>query len=458
MKTRSNLKQVISSLAVLLLLSGLRADAQICSSPSTLIYGLSNGGFLFPLNINTGVSGSQINPAYTGNAPQSSNGAGYSQLNGKFYYFKRSPGSLPQEFVSYDPVMNKVTLLDTCPTNNAVYVGSVNHTGTAYYCWDAQARLFYYNIATNKWILITTAIVDQTGADVDAVLRAHGSGDAAFDGSGNLLMLPASTSKYALYRMSAPLPTTPVASITVTRMIALSSPPPSAKFVGIALNPTGQILLNTASPNNKLYRLENNFSLTFLTDMDRDVGDLTSCNFPLVVLPLMVKDFAVTQKSGHASLTWQLSETVYSGYSIEHSIDGKQWQEIYIVNEKTLAAAAYNYLHTNPSVGNNLYRVRFFSARSGDTYSAVKSVAFRSEIAFATWPNPVKEKLYISNSDNKQPAARVIISDFMGNIIRTVEMQNGVNAIDMKSFSAGCYILRVQTTAGTSFVQKVIKK
>jgi hypothetical protein len=257
--------------------------------------------------------------------------------------------------------------------------------------------------------------------------------------------------------MNAPLPTAAVASITVTRMLAVTNPPPGAKFVGIALNSTGQILLNTASPDNRLFRLENNLSVTFLTTMNRDMGDLTSCNFPLIVLPTVIKEFAAAENNGQVLLNWQLAESVHSGYSIQHSSDGKHWQELQVVHEKILYPGTYSYLHMQASSGNNFYRIKLFSS-SGHLYSAVKSVALKGEAAFATWPNPVHDKLYISGNANKQTPVRAVLCDFMGNAIQNVEIHNGINAIDMKSVSAGCYILKIETTAGTRVVQKVIKK
>src|SRR5690349_16378283 len=84
-----------------LVMHSVAVKAQTCANPADVIYGLSNTGFIYPLPISSGAMGGAINPAYTGNAPVQSNGLGYSQLNGKFYYFKRPPGSAPQEFVSF---------------------------------------------------------------------------------------------------------------------------------------------------------------------------------------------------------------------------------------------------------------------------------------------------------------------------------------------------------------------
>src|ERR1700689_88928 len=83
-----------------------KLDAQICSDPVNVVYGMSNAGFIYPINVNTGNVGAAMNPAYTGNAPSSSNAVGYNSQNGNFYYFKRNYPSSPQEFVSFSPITN----------------------------------------------------------------------------------------------------------------------------------------------------------------------------------------------------------------------------------------------------------------------------------------------------------------------------------------------------------------
>jgi hypothetical protein len=244
-------KPRVCALIIALILLIFRGYGQICSDPANVVYGIAGDGFIYPINVNTGVAGTAINPPYTGNAPDQSNGIGYNIVNGKFYYFKRMPSVSPVEFVSFDPATNAVTILSSPVTSNAVYIGCVTNDGTGYYCWDSQARLFYYNIASDTWTMITTSIVDQFGKDVDSIFRANASGDAAIDGNGNLLMLPSSNTSYGLFKLNGPLPTTAVASVTVTQIQAMTPPP--AKFIGIALNNTGQIYMNTST--DKLYRL-----------------------------------------------------------------------------------------------------------------------------------------------------------------------------------------------------------
>src|SRR6478672_5923045 len=96
------------SIALILFLAPLtKAHAQLCASPDKFIYGLTNVANIQRINTNNGNVAAPINPAYTGNAPDLSNAMGYSNLNGKFYYFKRKALKAKQEFVCLDIGLNK---------------------------------------------------------------------------------------------------------------------------------------------------------------------------------------------------------------------------------------------------------------------------------------------------------------------------------------------------------------
>ena len=125
--------------------------AQVCSSPATTVYGLDDVGGIYPITVATAAVGARINPAYTGNAPSSSNAMGYDPGSGKFYYFKRNADQAPQEFVSFNPATNTYTYLTSCPSTNNIKTGAVSADGQGYYCIDAAAVLYFYRFSSDKW-------------------------------------------------------------------------------------------------------------------------------------------------------------------------------------------------------------------------------------------------------------------------------------------------------------------
>src|SRR5580658_599105 len=165
---RKSLVKGIMVLAAFIILMNC-ASAQVCSSPSTTIYGLTAAGVIYPITVATAHVGTALNTADAG--ANQSNGIGYNNVNGKFYYFNSVPDETNQ-FVSYSPTTNTYATLATFPSTNHVPTGTVNFNGTGYYCSDINGILYYYNIALNTWTTITSKIVDQSGTNVSTTVIA----------------------------------------------------------------------------------------------------------------------------------------------------------------------------------------------------------------------------------------------------------------------------------------------
>ena len=435
-----------------LFISFIHAEAQICADPVNVIYGLTNAGTIHAINVNTGVTGAAINPAYTGNAPDQSNGIGYNPVNGKFYYFKRIPSSTITEFVSFDPATNTYELLSNPATTSAVYSGSIPADGLGYYCWDTQGRLFYYRISTNTWTTITTRIVDQFGKDVDSIIRAHSSGDGAIDGYGNLWFLPSSNTRYGLFRTSGPLPTTPVATLTVQQVVAMTPPP--SRFVGIAFNTSGQIFM--IASNNGIYRLEDNLSLTHMSTVPLSMGDLTSCNFPMAILAGGDYHFVATMLDGKVKLSWKPSQQQGSYvYILERSADNRNWNTIAKGGDLSFSVNKISYTDTDPFDGRNFYRIKIMGMGNHTTYSIVRAVELNKHDHISIWPNPFISELFIRNGHEN---AQVTVFNQAGSKIKAFRIGNGINHINVKNFPSGKYFMVIRTTEGVSSTYKLIKK
>jgi hypothetical protein len=236
------------------------AQAQVCSNPSTVIYGLSSTGVIAPITVSNASVGADVNSTAYSVATTHANAFGYNSVNGKFYYFQNNTAG-SQIFMSFDPVANVYKVLANSPIVGWVNSGCVNFNGTGYYCLDVNSNLCYYNIALNTWTLITNTFTDQYGNNVTNVFSAESSGDMAIDGLGNLWIACSSTTQWALYKLSSPLPTSSTASITMTQLIAPNATPTGTNFAGIAFSTSGQIYMST---DNDLYILSNSYTLTHI--------------------------------------------------------------------------------------------------------------------------------------------------------------------------------------------------
>jgi hypothetical protein len=467
---RRPLAGILLFLTVLVVSSKTSAQISlVCTNPSTIIYGLTGTGEIREINTANAVTGTIIkNTTYPGiYSPSNSNGIGYNSFNGNFYYFKRNESGTTPQFVSFNPSSNIVTVLASSTLSSDTHTGCVNFNGTGYYTIDINGNLHFYNILTNQWTLITNRIVDQFGADVDAVIRTQNAGDMAIDGWGNIWFVTASSSNYALYMIAAPMPTVPVSTLTVTRVIAPTTPTPTGEsFAGIAFNPSGQIFMSTKT-GNRLYRMNNDLTLSLIGILStNDIGnDLTSCNFPSMVLPVTWKSFDVTlQNDNIVKLNWEVGEENNKGFYVQHCLDGTNWQDLSFIASKATADAfiqTYSYTHVNHFSSTQYYRIRQLDNNGKESYSETKTVVIKGNKETITiWPNPATDQIRIVNpNSNHQTVSKAQIFDLSGRPLITKQLQSGVvNTIIISPLPAGIYVVRVENSDGTSFRQKFNKQ
>jgi len=436
-------------------------QAQVCSSPATTVYGMDDVGGIYPITIATAAVGARINPAYTGNAPSSSNAMGYNPGSGKFYYFKRNADQAPQEFVSFTPATNTYTYLASCPTTNNIKTGAVAASGAGYYCIDDAANLYFYRFTSNQWKLITSTYYDQWGTNVTATLAAHSSGDIAFDGWGDMWFLCSSITQYGLYQFPATLPTSTVASLTIKQKIAPTTATPNgASFAGIAIGPTGAIYLSQYG-DSRFYRLNNNLTLTLMgTFSTGGVGvDLTSCTMPFAVLASNNVELTVESTGGdQIAITWTSENQYLKGFFVECSRDANNWNTLgYIENTGSqLGLSKYSYNYTGTGPGRYYYRIKQVGIEGQVEYSQVKFVDLKTNSVISIGPNPTKGMIQFSNNENIYSSLSVL--DIAGHILKHLTLSKGINSISVVELPAGTYILRLQSDYGELFHQKIVKE
>jgi hypothetical protein len=457
MKTR------LISLCIFILLRA-ESHAQVCSDPANVIYGLTSTGNIRPVHVATGLADPAINPPLTGlGYPPSSNGMGYNPVNGNFYYFDIFE---PGNFVSYNPATNQTTNLSPMPSiyYAGVLSACVNNTGTGYYCLDAGWVLFYYNIAADSWTLVDSVMVDQNGNNVTSQFKHMYGGDMAMDGTGNLWMVTASDSTYALYVAEGPLPTTYVSQLPVMQLIPETTLYEDGGSVdGIAFDPVGNIYLST---NSDLYELQSGTTTithigSFGLDTTSEVmEDLTSCNFPgTEILGLPYTGFTASlQANRTVLLNWQYGQVAGTGFSIQHSPDGQQWSAIgYQAVDGASPSTGYSWLDTHPFDGKNWYRIIMENPASTGYYSPIRVVDVTAATAITISPNPVKDALYMQY-DGRGGSAKATIYDPTGRLLEEIFLSAGSTAVSMAGWPSGIYIVSVQFGDGRSYPQKVLKQ
>ncbi|MFI5131740.1 MAG: T9SS type A sorting domain-containing protein [Chitinophagales bacterium] len=458
-------------------------QAQLCSNPLDSVYGLTTNGEFHSINVNNGAPSVGILGGVAVTNAVNANGLGFSSLTGKFYFFNHcadgSGGAI--EFVSYDPISKTKQILATPPapmttgSSDKIRTGAVNNAGTGYYTLlttspGTAATFYYYSIPLNTWKVIAQAFKDTaTGVSMDSMFHNLNSGDMTFDGMGNLWILCSKSPKYALYKVAAPVTTNTVPKLAVTIMIRTRNMPLSASvasITGVAFNSAGKLYLSTGSNSalaagvstvgtnyNILYRMTSVSPLVIdsITNMPNSYGDdLTSCTYPMGVLPVVWVNFTATFQTKAVQLTWTANEKEnVSEYAIEFSTDGEHWQKAGHVakdNANGGSLKTYRYDHHEYNPGNNYYRIVQVSATGEQNNSAIKYVNTKEERGIYIGPNPTKDVIYVFNRGyNYKYVVRVCDKD--GRIVYSTVLPPDQPSINIGHLPKGVYVLNLLSSA-----------
>lgn len=442
------------------------AFSQLCQNSADTVYGLTTTGQVVGINVNNAGSVAIGSPAASA---ANSNGMGFSQVNGLYYFFNQT-GSGTTQFVSYNPLNSSLVTLSPAPaalpatllTSQKIRSGAVNKTGTGYYTINPAATggaaLYYYNIAVPGWTTISQNFQDASAVSLNSSLSTLNSGDMAFDGSGNLWILASNATNYALYKIAAPVPTTATATITMTVYIpATTTTPLGASFTGIAFNSAGKLYITTgtagaAAGQNKLYLLStpSSASLTLVGSITSDYGaDISSCAFPTNPLPVQWLDFKAQLKDKSVDLSWKVIEDRNtSGYDIQSATDGRNWNTIAHINKSGSAndntEKVYNFSDDNFQPGPDYYRIVQYDMDGKMSYSVTREVIAGLESRTYIGPNPVKDVLFIYNRNNNSKRL-VQVYDRDGRQVSSSVLNAGEQTISVGQLQRGVYMLRLSS-------------
>ena len=227
----------------------------------------------------------------------------------------------------------------------------------------------------------------------------------------------------------------------------------------------GDLRLQAASPG---IDAGDNSKNTVSTDLDGiarilnskiDQGAYEKLSF---VLPVELAEFTAQLRGEEVVLNWTtLSELNNDYFSIEHSRDGVHYEVI----EKVQGAGNSNVvLHyetkdVKPHRGNNYYRLTQTDFDGISTKSNIVNVLFEKGET-AIYPNPVREKLYVSTREFDAHQVEYSIYDILGNEIahQTLEAIDGVFEVkEVNSLSVGTYVIRIFSKGQDTFIQKFQK-
>jgi hypothetical protein len=181
-------------------------------------------------------------------------------------------------------------------------------------------------------------------------------------------------------------------------------------------------------------------------------------------LPVKLISFKAVKEKNTTLLSWATSEEVNSeSFKIEHSIKGKKWKTIGLVDasgETSNVITQYSFIDAAPAKGQNLYRLKMIDrvANNQDqafAYSRIVSVNFNAETTAMTYPNPATDKITITAND-WEGVKSVRITNISG---KTVYQSDRPEAeISVENLSSGSYIIGLTRTNGEQENVKFVKE
>lgn len=150
-----------------------------------------------------------------------------------------------------------------------------------------------------------------------------------------------------------------------------------------------------------------------------------------------------------STLSWStLSETNNSHFIVEHSTDGKTWNEVGRVeaqlnrsNEKD-----YSFEHHQPAHGINYYRLNQFDLDGTKTTFDVLAGFFKGSEETFLFPTIAEDAVYISG----ETKGKLQMIDAQGRMIQQMNYQSG-NPIPTTNLSSGQYFLKLEDRTFTFF-------
>lgn len=174
-------------------------------------------------------------------------------------------------------------------------------------------------------------------------------------------------------------------------------------------------------------------------------------------LPVVLQLFNLTCEGNKVQLKWITGQEQNSShFNIERSSDAVQWAAI--GNLPAAGNSNFEKLYSftdNAPLQNGFYRLAQYDLDSRVHYSSVlRSSSCAAKDLFATWPNPVKDKFFLSVNTVHQSKAVIRLFNNSGILIKQQEsvLLPGTTQIfiDMENIPAGMYYVNVEWNEGVN--------
>ncbi len=150
-----------------------------------------------------------------------------------------------------------------------------------------------------------------------------------------------------------------------------------------------------------------------------------------------------------------------SHFVIEHSTDGKEFQEIGSLSAHgtTTEPHSYEFTHEEPAPGNNYYRLRMEDYDGSFKYSSVEVVHLGEEGGLRILPNPVQNDFTVLLDEPTEGSLQASLFDLSGNALyqAVYDAETTDFTVPTSSLQTGIYHLKLVDGLGRVQWRKVVK-
>lgn len=232
--------------------------------------------------------------------------------------------------------------------------------------------------------------------------------------------------------------------------LAFSNTPPGSSF-------TTQNVGGAGASNNSKVNPASGFTPTFnlaygATNQIQDAGVIN-----ITILPIDYEVFTAEKINSTVQLKWQIGNpTEVMRYYVMHSTNGFSFSKIATINSN-INLQSPSFLHNNPVVGNNYYRIVAVDLWGQEFQSETKVVKFVKSVTFNIYPNPTSNFINLDIKEGVNLSYRIM--DINGKILTQDAIQNtGVTAINVSNLPSGKYFIIINEKNILKYQESFIKK
>lgn len=178
-----------------------------------------------------------------------------------------------------------------------------------------------------------------------------------------------------------------------------------------------------------------------------------------VALPVDLLTFtAHTEDNVTVELDWQTaSETNNDYFTIERSIDGKNWSEVVQVDGQGNSRTIQHYVSFDysPNKGVNYYRLKQTDHDGKFKYANIVAVNIGSPDAMTIYPNPTKDFVVVAGDASDLSNLQVLngLGQDVTGLITLSKLGLGRYTMDLSSLSKGLYLIKSSTHTSKVYKQ-----